>query len=80
MIRLTQHATEMIEDRKIAEAWLEATIRMPDWTEPEPRDPAVTRSFRMFAELGDRVLKVVHRREDADILVITAYFDRDAKR
>ena len=47
MVRLTQHAAEMIGDRRISVAWLEVTIAMPDWT---------------------------------DIIVITAYFDRDAKR
>ena len=80
MVRLTQHAAEMIADRRISSAWLDITIATPDWTEVDPRDAALTRSFRTFAQFGGRVLRVVHRRDGTDILVITAYFDRDAKR
>jgi hypothetical protein len=45
----------------------------------QDRDPSLTQSFKAIAEFGSRVLKVVHRADEEDFLVVTAYFDRGAK-
>jgi uncharacterized protein YuzE len=42
----------------------------------QDRDPALTQSFKRIAAFGGRVLKVVHCADGADILVVTAHFDR----
>lgn len=78
MIRLTRHAAEAMELRRISVAWIEATISNPDRFETDPMHAELTRSYRAIAEFGSRILRVVHRSEDADIVVITAHFDRDA--
>ena len=80
MIRLSKHAQEAVEGRQIDPAWIEGTITHPDRVEPDPRHPHRTRSFKAIAEFGGRMLRVVHRPDGADILVITAHFDRGAKR
>ena len=60
-------------------AWIEETITSPDWTVPDPL-PGVTRSYRAIVEFGGRVLRVVHRSAEQDIVVMTAFFDRNATR
>ncbi|MCZ8146555.1 MAG: DUF4258 domain-containing protein [Roseomonas sp.] len=79
-IRLSAHAEEMMEERGIASAWVQAAVFHPDWSEPDPRDPALTRSFRAIPDAGGRVLRVVHRPEPPGIFVVTAHFDRGAGR
>lgn len=80
MIRFTKHAQEAISARDIAVDWIVAAVRAPDWIEPDPRHPDRIRSYRAIAEQGGRVLRVVHRPEGDDILIITVHFDRRARR
>jgi hypothetical protein len=78
MIRLLAHAKEAMEARGVSLAWVEATLETPDWTEADPHHPERSRSYKVIAALGGRVLRVVHWREGRDIVVLTAYPDRDA--
>jgi hypothetical protein len=55
-------------------------IAAPDRTEADPRNPSLTRSFKAVAAFGNRVLRVVHQPDGDDILVVTARFDRGARR
>jgi hypothetical protein len=80
MIRLTLHAQEWIARRGLDVRWVEATVLQPDYSLPNPADPALTRSWRSIPEFGGRMLRVVHRPDGGDVVVITAYFDRGAKR
>ena len=80
MIRFTRHAEEAIAARGIALDWIEAAINAPDRVEPDPRDPACTRSYKSIAALNGRVLRVVHRPDGDDILVITVHLDRRGQR
>jgi Domain of unknown function (DUF4258) len=80
VIRVTKHAREAVDVRNISLAWLEATVRSPDFVETDPRHPERTRSYKAIAEFGGRVLRVVHRPEGDDILIITVHFDRGARR
>ncbi len=79
MLRSTRHVERRILERRLDPEWIEATIDRPDWARSDP-DPALTRSFRAIAAAGGRVLRVVHRAEGTDIMVVTAHFDRSAKR
>ena len=79
MIKLSVHTERRIIERNLSAGWIEATISAPDWT-AQDADAALTQSFKSIAEFGGRILKVVHRPDGADILVVTAYFDRGAKR
>lgn len=80
MIRLTRHAQEAIGVRKIELLWIDATVSSPDFVEADPRHPERTRSYKAIAENGGRVLRVVHRPEGNDIVIITVHFDRGAGR
>ena len=80
MIRLTKHAEEALDKRNIALEWVERALAAPDFARPDPNDPLLTRSFKAIHEAGGRILRVVHRPEGDDILVITLHFDRGARR
>lgn len=80
MLRLTKHAAEAIEQRDLALDWIDRTITASDFTDTDPHDPVLIRSFKAIDEAGGRVLRVLHRPEGNDILVITVHFDQDAKR
>jgi len=80
MIRLTKHAEEAIAVRAIALRWIEATVNSPDFVQADPRHPERQRSYKAIAEYGGRVLRVVHRPEGDDIVIITVHFDRGARR
>jgi hypothetical protein len=80
MIRLTQHAREAVDVRKIAFAWIEAAVQSPNFVDIDPRHRERNRSYKALAEHGGRVLRVVHRPEGDDIVTITAHFDRGARR
>jgi hypothetical protein len=78
-VEITRHAAERLDRRRIALAWVEETLRCPEWTEADPGDPALMRAFRRIAAMENRVLRVVFSRPGADVYrVITAFFDRDA--
>ena len=80
MIRLTKHVQEAAGARNIALAWIEATVTLPDYVAPDPRHPDRTRSYKAIAEQDGRTLRVVHRFEGDDIVIITAHFDRGTRR
>jgi len=80
VIRLTTHATEMMAERGILLDWVVETVNQPDYCTADSRDVQLTRSFRKILPAQGRMLRVVHRQDGADILVITAHFDRGAKR
>ena len=50
----------------------------PDFTEADPRHPERIRSYKAIAAFGGRILRVVHRRDGRDMIVITVHFDRRA--
>jgi len=80
LILLTKHAREAIVVRNIGLDWIEATVSSPDFVEADPHYSDRTRSFKAIAEFGGRMLRVVHRAEGDDIVVITVHFDRGARR
>jgi len=77
MIRFTKEAISM---RDITIDWIEAVVSTPDWMEPDPRHPDRTRSYKAIAEYVARTLRVVHRPEGDNIVIITVHFDRGARR
>lgn len=79
-IRLTKHAALTTAERELPLEWIVRTVENPEWTNADPENPALTRSYRTVQEAGGRVLRVVHRPDNGDILVITAFLDRGAKR
>ena len=77
---LTAHAQTRMHGRRVKQEWIEDTVRAPDWTEPDPNDPAVERRFRAIAEAGGRVLRVPCVETESTIRVISVMFERNARR
>ena len=80
MIRLSKHAQEAIHRRHIDPAWVEAAVNSPDRVEPDPWHPERTRAYKAIARSAIACLGLSTGPEGDDILVITAHFDRGAKR
>jgi hypothetical protein len=80
MIRFAKHAQEATTKRDIAASWIEDAVKIPNSVEADPRNPDRIRSYKAIPELGGRVLRVVHRLDGDDIIIITAHLDRGAKR
>ncbi len=79
-IALTEHAKVAMAERALDFGWVERTAREPEWTEPEPTDPALERRFRAVPERDGRILRVVCGEDDATIVIVTAFLDRRARR
>jgi cyanate lyase len=69
-----------MDGRSIVLSYIEDTLAAPDRVTGDPTDPTLTRSYKAIAAFGNRVLRVVHRRDGADIFVVTAHWDRGARR
>lgn len=80
VIRLTAHSTGMIAERGILIEWITEVLSQPDYQTADPNDVQLTRSFQKISAANGRILRVVHRRDGNDILVITAHFDGGARR
>jgi Domain of unknown function (DUF4258) len=76
---LSIHAQEVMKERKLDLAWVELAANQPEWTTPDD-DPELERRFRAITERQGRVIRVVCREEADAIFIVTAYFDRRARR
>jgi hypothetical protein len=79
-LRFTTHAMTAFTERELALDWVERIVREPEWTAPDPTDPSLERRFGMIRENGNRVLRVVCRDLREEVLVVTLFFDRKARR
>jgi hypothetical protein len=79
MLKLTVHAMQRMRQYGLAPSWIEATVAAPDWTAPDPREQGVTRSFKAIPDRGRRIMRVAHRPDGADVLDLSAFFDKGAK-
>jgi len=77
---LSVHAQGNIVKRDLDMRWVEQTVAAPELTAPDSADPTVTRAWRAIPERGGKMLRVAYRPVNGDILVITAFFDRGARR
>lgn len=77
--QLTHHAEKVIAERGIDLEWMQRTLVDPQWTEPDPADPQVTRYFRPIPEFGGRILRVALNPTTKPPRVVSVFFDRSAK-
>ncbi len=75
---LTAHARAVMVEWQLNADWIERTVDNPDWIEKE--DNGVERRFRSIAEAENRVLRVACLDSGEQIRIVTAFFDRKAKR
>lgn len=80
MIILSQHLATRMNQKRLTMAHIELAIAAPDWTQPDRAWPGVTVSFKAIPGFGNRIIRVAHRPAGADIFVITAHWDRGARR
>jgi len=80
MIRLSKHISREMVGRGIHQEYIEATLVAPDRVTGDPTDPALTRSFKPIPAYANRVLRVGHCPDGNDIFVVTAHWDKGAKR
>jgi heat shock protein HspQ len=79
-ITYSYHVLAKAEERKLPLAWIERVVLAPDWQEQDSNHPGAIRVFRAIPEQDFRVLRVVYRPDGDDLHVITAFFDRRARR
>ena len=78
--RFSAHMQVVLHERGLDVAWVERVLTAPEWVEPDPNDPALIRAFASVPERGGRILRVVYRDEGTTTFVVTAFFDRGARR
>lgn len=76
---LTQHARDVLEERRISVVWMERVLENPALTQPSLTDPEVENRFDKIPEFGDRVLRVVVNTQVVPERVVSVYFDRRMK-
>lgn len=74
----SRHALDEIGQRRLDRAWIERVARSPLWTEPDDKDPEVTRCFGPVSEVGGRVLRVAIIECADAVFIVTAHLDRAA--
>jgi len=74
------HARTAMRERALEKAWLEAAVFEPDWRLPDPVDADVERRFKPVPERDGRVMRVAVVETDDEIRIITAFFDRRARK
>ncbi len=73
---LTAHASKVIAERGIAQAWVERVLASPVRLESDRRDPTLRHALLSIPEHGGRVLRVIYNETVQPWEVVTAYFDR----
>jgi hypothetical protein len=70
----------VLAEREIDKAWVERTVRNPEWRGPNLGDQAVERRFRSVPERGGRFLRVVCVETEQEIRILSAFLDRRARK
>jgi hypothetical protein len=52
-LHFTLHAETVISERQLDRAWIELTVREPEWTETDPSGPPTERCYRRVSERSD---------------------------
>ncbi|MBS9721045.1 DUF4258 domain-containing protein [Tianweitania sp. BSSL-BM11] len=76
----TRHAAEALSEREIDRSWVAETIEHPDWTVADPAGSGVERRYKAIRAFGDRILRVVCLESAGEVRILTAFFDRKARR
>lgn len=73
---MTAHARTVVAERKIHVEWIVATLKEPEDSRPDRRDPQLIHYLRTIPEFGGRVLCVVANDSALPRRVVTVFFDR----
>lgn len=73
--KLSDHARERIQQRKIKPEWIAVTIAHPDQTENDFEDRSLTHALKAIPEKGFRKLRVIYNETTEPVTIVTAYFE-----
>ena len=76
LYRLTEHAEQVLRERKIPLEWMERALEFPEFRNPDPHDLDLEQRFRTIPEFGSRVLRVVVNVHKFPEAVVSVFFDR----
>jgi hypothetical protein len=76
----SDHAEDMLIERRIERDWVEQTIFSPEIVEQDAKREGITLAFRRIPERENRVLRVAYVESADEIRVVTTYFDRGRRR
>lgn len=79
-IVLTNHAERAVRERELRLEWIETAARTCDWSRPDPQGDGIEQRFRAIPEYENRVMRVACLETKSEIRILTAFFDRKAKR
>lgn len=74
---LSNHALEMMNERKICEEWIKITLEHPD---KKIEDNSTCHYIRKLDECEGRYLRVIVNAKTNPLKVITVFFDRRLRR
>jgi Domain of unknown function (DUF4258) len=77
---LTIHAAQAVSERELRMEWVESAARACEWSCPDPQGNGIEQRFRTIPEYENRILRVACLESETEIRIITAFFDRKAKR
>ena len=79
--RMSKHARRRLEQRGVTTEQLRRALLHPDRVESDPEDDELRHAIKRFHVSGDStVLRVVYNHTESPWVVVTAFFDRKAKR
>lgn len=78
-VYLTKHARDMLAVREISMEWVLRVLEHPAVVEPDGEDIELEHRMGRIKENGDRVLRVIIKKNTLPVRVITAFFDRSMR-
>lgn len=79
-LEFTRHALQVMSERRISVDWVEQAVTSPARRSQDPNDRELERFFRPIPERHGRVLRVVVNTRRAPWRVVSAFFDRGARK
>lgn len=71
----SEHANDMLNERKINKAWVDLAVNDPDTKQDNSVDGTV-HYIKRIKEYNNRYLRVVVNSSDQPIKIVTLFFDR----
>ena len=79
-IRLSHHAETVMRERGLDRDWIVRAIEEPEWSEQDPSDSEVERRYRTIPERNGRIIRVACVETPREIIIVSAFLDRGARR
>ncbi|NVZ10416.1 DUF4258 domain-containing protein [Allochromatium humboldtianum] len=76
---LSDHARKRCIRRRISIEWLRAALNHPARLESDAEDESLVHALYAVPERAFRVLRVIYNETREPVVIVTAYFDDEAK-